>query len=160
MNDPGKRVSVVVFSGDLDRLLAAFIIASGAAASGMSVDLFFTFWGLSALRNASSSKGKGVLERMFGWMLPRGPKRLPLSKMDMMGVGRHLMKKMMIKKNVTSLPELMETSRALGVRVHACEMSMKVLGLRREELSGLVTDVVGVSSYLEDASRSQVTLFI
>jgi peroxiredoxin family protein len=161
MEEKTKRVSIVVFSGEMDKLQAAFIIAVGAASAGMPVDMFFTFWGLSALRDAQAKGGaKSFMEKMFGWMLPKGPSKLPLSKMDMMGIGRAMMKGVMKRKGMTSLPELMEVAQQLGVKLHACEMSMKVLGFSREELTGTVEDVVGVASYIEDASTSNITLFI
>ena len=160
MNEAEKRVSIVVFSGEMDKLQAAFIIATGAASAGMPVDMFFTFWGLSALRKAKSNAGsKTFMETLFGWMLPKGPNRLPLSNMDMMGIGRKMMKGIMKKKGMVSLPELMEVAHQLGVKLHACEMSMKVMGFSKEELVQTV-DVVGVASYIEDASKSDITLFI
>ena len=156
-----SRVSLIVFSGDLDKTLAAFIIATGAAASGMRVDMFFTFWGLAALRQkGTKAKGKTLIEKMFGWMLPSSAHKLALSKMNMAGMGTAMMKSVMQKKNVASLPELMEVAKEIGVKLHACEMSMNVMGLKREELLDTVQDVVGVASYLADASRSHVTLFI
>ncbi len=156
-----ERVSIVVFSGDLDKCLAAFIIATGAAASGMQVDMFFTFWGLSALRKKNAQvKGKSFMEKMFGMMLPKGADGLALSRLNMLGIGTNMMKDVMKKKKVASLPELIEIANQLGVNLHACEMSMNVMGIKREELLESVKGVVGVATYLEHASKAQITLFI
>ena len=161
MSEQSQKVSIVVFSGEMDKVMAAFIIATGAAASGMEVDMFFTFWGLSALRKTKvRAKGKSLVEKMFGVMLPKGAERLGLSKMNMMGLGTMMMKNVMRQKKVASLPELIEIAEQLGVSMHACEMSMNVMGIKREELLDSVKDVVGVASYIADASRSEVTLFI
>lgn len=155
------RVSIIVFSGDLDKCLAAFIIGTGAAASGMEVDMFFTFWGLSVLRKKGVKvKGKSFIEKMFGMMLPKGADNLALSKMNMLGIGTNMMKDVMKKKKVASLPELIDIARQLGVNLYACEMSMNVMGLKREELIDGLKGVVGVASYLENASKAQITLFI
>lgn len=156
-----ERVSIVVFSGDLDKVLAAFIIGTGAAASGMRVDMFFTFWGLSALRKKGTRvKGKSLIEKMFVMMLPKGADKLALSKMHMMGIGTNMMKNVMKKKKVASLPELIEIANQLGVNLYACEMSMNVMGLKKEELIDDIKDIVGVATYLEHASKAQITLFI
>ncbi|MGQ9465209.1 MAG: DsrE/DsrF/DrsH-like family protein [bacterium] len=156
-----ERVSIIVFSGDLDKVLAAFIIGTGAAASGMRVDMFFTFWGLSALRKKGTKvKGKSFIEKMFGVMLPKGADKLALSKMHIMGIGTNMMKNVMKKKKVASLPELIEIANQLGVNLYACEMSMNVMGLKKEELIDDIKDIVGVATYLEHASKAQITLFI
>ncbi|MEO0106368.1 MAG: DsrE/DsrF/DrsH-like family protein [candidate division WOR-3 bacterium] len=155
------RVSIIVFSGELDKCLAAFIIGTGAAASGMEVDMFFTFWGLSVLRKKGVKvKGKSFIEKMFGMMLPKGADNLALSKMNMLGIGTNMMKDVMKKKKVASLPELIDIARQLGVNLYACEMSMNVMGLKREELIDGLKGVVGVATYLENASKAQITLFI
>jgi peroxiredoxin family protein len=161
MTNPSERASIIVFSGNLDKVLAAFIIATGAAASGMQVDMFFTFWGLAVLRKkGGKAKGKKAMEKMFGAMLPAHAEKLPLSNMHMAGLGTAMMKMVMKQKKVASLPELIALAQELGVNLHACEMSMRVLGLKHEELFDSVKDVVGVASYLADASQSQITLFI
>ncbi|MEO0185893.1 MAG: DsrE/DsrF/DrsH-like family protein [candidate division WOR-3 bacterium] len=155
------KVSIIVFSGELDKCLAAFIIGTGAAASGMQVDMFFTFWGLSALRKKGVKvKGKSLIEKMFGMMLPKGADNLVLSKMNMMGIGTNMMKDVMKKKKVASLPELINIAIQLGVNLYACEMSMNVMGLKKEELIDGLKGVVGVATYLENASKAQITLFI
>jgi len=152
--------TIVVFSGDLDRVLAAFVIANGAAAMGHPVTMFFTFWGLNALRKEKSpSVKKGVLDRMFGWMMPRGVQRLKLSQMNMGGIGTAMMKHVMRKKRVASLPELMDDARRQGVRMVACTMSMDVMGIQPEELiDGL--EFGGVGAYIGDAQAARMNLFI
>ncbi len=156
-----ERVSIIVFSGELDKCLAAFIIGTGAAASGMAVDMFFTFWGLSALRKKGVKvKGKTFIEKMFGIMLPKGADNLALSKMNMLGIGTNMMKDVMKKKRVASLPELINIAIQLGINLYACEMSMNVMGLKKEELIDGLKGIVGVATYLENAAKAQITLFI
>ncbi|MEI6970291.1 MAG: FAD-dependent oxidoreductase [bacterium] len=150
----------VVFSGDLDKVLAAFVIANGAVSMGSGVTMFFTFWGLNALRkNAPQAGGKGVLDWMFGWMMPKGPGKLALSKMHMMGMGTAMMKYVMAQKRVDSLPALMSMAQKSGVKMVACTMSMDVMGLKKEELVDGI-ELGGVASFLGDADKSNVTLFI
>lgn len=155
-----KKQSMVVFSGDLDKALAAFVIANGARAMGMEVTMFFTFWGLNILRkHRPPPVRKGALDRMFGAMMPRGVGKLKLSKMNMGGMGTAMMKHVMAKKNVQSLPELMEQARLSGVKLVACTMSMDVMGLKREELiDGL--ELGGVGMFIGESSESRATLFI
>jgi peroxiredoxin family protein/TusA-related sulfurtransferase len=123
--DDGK--TIIVFSGDLDRVLAAFIIANGAAAMGRPVTMFFTFWGLNVLRrNESAGVKKSMVESMFGHMMPRGANKLTLSRMNMGGMGTAMMKKVMNDKNIDSLPDLIKKAMANGVKIVACTMSMDV----------------------------------
>ncbi|MHC4406428.1 MAG: FAD-dependent oxidoreductase [Planctomycetota bacterium] len=155
-----KNKTIVVFSGDLDKALAAFVIANGAAAMNSKVTMFFTFWGLNVLRRPEKVKvKKGFMERMFGWMMPRGAGRLKLSKMNMGGMGAAMIKGIMQKKNVASLPEMIETARQAGVRLVACSMSMNLMGIRREELVDGVEEG-GVAMYLNEAEAGGVNLFI
>jgi peroxiredoxin family protein len=155
-----SELSMIVFSGDLDKVLAAFIIANGAAAMDTPVTMFFTFWGLNVLRRSEPVQvKKGLVESMFGWMMPKGAERLTLSKMNMAGMGTMMMKRVMAQKNVYSLPKLMETAKESGVRMVACTMSMDVMGITREELVDGV-EFGGVASFLDAADRSRTTLFI
>jgi len=155
-----RKKSIVVFSGDLDRVMAAFVIANGALAMGDQVSIFFTFWGLNALRkSAPPPVAKGLLDRMFGWMMPRGPTALKLSSLNMAGIGTALMKKVMRDKRVDSLPELMRQAREQGARLIACSMSMDVMGMKKEELLDGI-EVGGVASFLGEANGSNATLFI
>lgn len=156
---PDKK-TIIVFSGDLDKAIAAFTIATGARAMGSEVTMFFTFWGLNILRRPEKVRvRKGFIERMFEIMMPRGPEKLSLSRMNFMGLGPVLMKYVMRKKNVQSLSELIQTARDLGVKMVACTMSMNVMGLTEEELiPGL--EFAGVATYLAEASEAGVNLFI
>ncbi|MGB9840655.1 DsrE/DsrF/DrsH-like family protein [Thermovenabulum sp.] len=154
------KKTIIVFSGDLDKAMAAFIIANGAAAMGDEVTMFFTFWGLNILRKPEGAKvKKGFLENMFGKMMPRGAERLGLSKMNFGGLGAKMMKYIMKKKNVNTLTELIENAKALGVRLIACTMSMDVMGIRKEELVDGI-DFAGVATYLAEADEANLNLFI
>lgn len=154
------KKTIIVFSGDLDRVMAAFIIANGAAAMGDDVTMFFTFWGLNALRRPEKvAVKKSFLQAMFGWMMPRGADRLGISKMNFGGLGARMMKLVMKQQNVTPLPELIETAREQGIKMVACTMSMDVMGIREQELiDGL--EFAGVASYLAEADEANVNLFI
>jgi len=124
-----NKLAMVVFSGDLDKLLAAMIIATGAAAMGMKVVQFFTFWGTAALRKPEANvNGKDFMSKMFGWMLPKGRNQVKLSKMNMGGMGTAMMKGLMKKKNAPSLDQLFEIAAQLGVEIKVCEMSMDLMG--------------------------------
>ncbi len=152
--------TIIVFSGDLDKVLAAFIIANGAASMGRPVTMFFTFWGLNVLRRHNKVKvDKSFIESMFGAMMPRGTEKLKLSKMNMMGMGTSMMRGIMKKKNVSSLEELIKKAQENGVKIVACTMSMDVMGIRKEELLEDI-DYAGVGTYLADAEESNVNLFI
>ncbi|QDU64910.1 Coenzyme A disulfide reductase [Planctomycetes bacterium Pan216] len=157
---PRDGQTLVVFSGDLDKVLASFVIANGAAAMGKPVTMFFTFWGLNALRRKEAPPvSKGLLDRMFGWMMPRGAERLKLSQMNMGGMGTAMMKYVMKNKNVADLPTMIATARQQGVRMVACTMSMDVMGLKKEELIDGV-ELGGVAAYLGEAQKSSVNLFV
>jgi NADPH-dependent 2,4-dienoyl-CoA reductase/sulfur reductase-like enzyme/peroxiredoxin family protein/TusA-related sulfurtransferase/rhodanese-related sulfurtransferase len=152
--------TIVVFSQDLDKVLAAFIIASGALSMGRPVTMFFTFWGLNVLRKEGKQHvTKTAIEKMFGFMMPRGIKRLKLSRLNMGGLGTELMKKVMKDKKVNTLEELIIQAMANGVKLVACTMSMDVMGIKEEELIDGV-ELAGVASYLGDAEESSVNLFI
>ncbi|MDN9011371.1 CoA-disulfide reductase [Brevibacillus laterosporus] len=152
--------TMVVFSGDLDKAMASFIIASGAASMGKKVTMFFTFWGLNILRREHApAVEKDTLEKMFGIMMPKGANKLTLSKLNMAGMGTKMMQHVMEKKNVDSLETLMKNAQAAGVKLVACAMSMDIMGIKQEELIDGV-DVAGVASYLSDAQESGLNLFI
>ena len=157
-----NKLSMVVFSGDLDKHIASMIIATGAAAMGMKVVLFYTFWGTAALRDpAKNPGGKSFMGKMFGFMLPKGRNRLKLSQMHMAGMGTAMLKDLMKKKNVASLDQLFEVAAMLGVEINICEMSMDLMGMKKEEMIDYPgMKVVGVASFLADAKESAVQLFI
>jgi peroxiredoxin family protein/TusA-related sulfurtransferase len=152
--------TMVIFSGDLDKALAGFIIANGAASMGHQVTMFFTFWGLNILRKDDPPKVKKTLiEKMFGFMMPRGSKKLTLSKMHMAGMGTAMIKGIMKKKNVNSLEELIQSALDNGVRIQACQMSMDLMGIQRDELiDGIET--VGVATFIDASDDSNATIFI
>lgn len=155
-----KNKTIVVFSNDFDRAMAAFIIANGAASMGSEVTLFFTFWGLNLLRRDKAVPvNKNLVEKMFGMMMPRGAKKTVLSKMNMMGMGTKMMQGIMRKKNVSSLSELIDSARANGVRLVACTMSMDLMGIKKEELIDGIEEG-GVAMYLNHAEQGNVNLFI
>ena len=152
--------ALVLFSNDLDKALAALIIATGMAAAGMRVSIFFTFWGLSVLRkNPAPRVKKTLLNAMFGWMLPKGARKLALSKMHMAGMGTAMMKHVMAGQNVASLPDMLQGARSMGVKFIACDMAMGVMGIAREELID-VDEVAGVATFIARAKESGPTLFI
>ena len=155
------RLSIGVMSGNLDNTIAAFIIALGAIAYDMEVDMFFTFWATAALRDPAKSPAKGLLDKMFGWMLPRGSKKLPLSKMQMCGIGPKMIRSVMKARGVKSLEQLMKEAGDFGVRIHVCEMSMGVMGLKEEEMIPYPNiDYVGVGSFIQMISESKQVLFL
>lgn len=156
---PDNRVTMVVFSGDLDRQLAALVIATGAAAMGLEVSVFYTFWGLTALKRRSLLSGKTVKEKMFAAMTPASLSKMPLSRMNFGGVGRAMLTTMMKEKEVASVEELFAMAREMGVKQIACTMSMDVMGVTQEELIEGV-HLGGVATFLGDAARSKVSLFI
>lgn len=159
---PQDKLSMVVFSGDLDRQLAAFIIATGAAAMFEEVVMFFTFWATPALRDPAKRPGpKDMMAKMFGWMLPKGPNRLKLSKMHMAGMGTGMMKGLMKKKGVMSLEQLIKQAADSGVKIYVCQMSMELMGFTTDELLDYPDlKVAGVAKFLADAGSSKTTLFI
>lgn len=156
---PGNRATLVVFSGDLDRMMAALVIATGAASMGMDVSLFFTFWGLTALKKERRMAGKNVLERAFAAMTPAGLAGLPVSRMNFAGAGALMLRRMMQTKDVASVEDLFQLARESGVRIVACTMSMDVMGISPEELIDGI-DLGGVATYLGDAADSKITLFV
>lgn len=156
------QLSMVVFSGDMDKILAAMIIATGAAAMDTKPKLFFTFWAISALRDPKKNvNGKNVISKMFGMMLPSGRNKLKMSKMNMMGMGPAMIKGIMKKNKVASLDDLFKAAAELGVEINICEMSMNLMGFKKEEMidyPGL--NICGVATFLADASESKIHLFI
>jgi peroxiredoxin family protein len=138
---PPKNLTMILHSGDLDKAMAAFIVAAGAAAKGMGVTIFFTFWGLNIVKKGGIQKAK-------------------LSKMNMGGLGTAMMKKIMRKNNVAPLDELIADCNDLGVRLVACEMTMGIMNVPKEQLVSEVTEIGGVGTYLDAASESNVTLFV
>jgi peroxiredoxin family protein len=157
--DVEDKLSMVVFSGDLDKTIAAFIIATGAAAMGMEVSMFFTFWGLSAVKKQKVYEGKNLLEKGFTAMLPGSTQQMQLSQMNYFGVGAKLIRKLMNDHDITSLEEFVEMAREFDVKMTVCDMSRELLGVKDEELiDGL--ELGGVASFMGDAATSKVTMFV
>ncbi len=157
--DIENRLSMVVFSGDFDKAMAAFIIATGAAAMGLEVSMFFTFWGLSVVKKQKVFEGKNVLEKGFTAMLPAGANNLGLSKMNFFGAGTAIMHKLMKDHAVTTPADLVQMAQEMGVRMVVCDMSRELLGVRDDELIGGL-EMGGVATFMGDAARSKVSLFI
>ncbi len=158
---PEDRLTLGVISGDLDKVMAAFIIALGATVYDTEVDMFFTFWATSALRDPARRVEKKAVDRMFGVMLPTGTSQLPLSKMQMLGMGSAMMKRVMKDHGVASLEELMRQAAHAGVRIHVCTMTMDVMGLQQEEMIDYPhLDYVGVGQFVDMMSRSRSCFFL
>jgi len=158
---PEDRLTIGVISGDLDKVMAAFIVALGARVYDIEVDMFFTFWATSALRDPVKRVEKKPVDRMFGTMLPTGTKKLPLSKMQMAGMGPKMMKKVMKDHGVASLEDLMVQAAEEGVRIHICSMTMDVMGLKKEEMIDYpYLDCVGVGNFVDMMSRSKSSFFL
>jgi len=152
--------TIIVFSGDLDKVLAGFVLATGAAAAGLETSMFFTFWGLAALKKKQAAAGqKNLMEKMFQVMTPGSSEALGTSKMNFFGMGAVMLRKMMKDKEIASLEELMGIARELNVKMIACTMSMDAMGVSKDELLDDLT-YGGVATYMADAVRSRVTLFI
>ncbi len=158
---PLDKAAIIVFSGDLDRLLASLVLATGAAAAGLETTMFFTFWGLSALKKkgAVTLSGKSLKEKMFAMMTPGSTDSMGVSKMNFFGIGASMLRQMMKEKNVTSVEEMMQLASELGVKRIACTMSMDVMGVDRKELADDV-ELGGVAAFMAEASRARVSLFL
>ncbi len=155
-----KEKTMIIFSGDLDKAIASFIIATGAAAMGNKVNMFFTFWGLSILRKKNPpSVAKDFMAKMFSAMLPKGSTKLGLSKMNFMGMGSKMIRSVMKKHNIDSLEQLIQNALDAGVQITACQMSMDLMGITKEELIDEV-EVGGVAKMLDDNDKSNMNLFI
>jgi len=160
MTEQKKRTTIVLFSGDYDKAMAAYIIANGAAAYDHEVTIFHTFWGLNALRKEEMVPvKKGFLEKMFGKMMPRGADEMGLSKMNFAGMGPKMIKNVMKKHNALTLPQLIEMAQEQDVKLVACTMTMDLLGLQDKELLDNI-EYAGVAAYLADAEDGNVNLFI
>ncbi|MFC6331024.1 DsrE/DsrF/DrsH-like family protein [Paenibacillus septentrionalis] len=155
-----KKTTIVLFSGDYDKAMAAYIIANGAAAYDHEVTIFHTFWGLNALRKDEPiAVKKNFIEKMFGKMMPRGAEKMGLSRMNFAGVGPKMIKDIMKKHNALPLPQLIEMAQEQDVKLVACTMTMDLLGLHKDELLDNIV-YAGVAAYLGDAQDGNVNLFI
>lgn len=157
MSQDVNKLSIVCFSGDFDKAVAAFTLASGAAAVNWQVNVFFTFWGLNILKKkrGRSFVGKGFLARVFNFLMG-GRNNLPLSRLNFGGISPGLMTAMMKQRTVATLPELMEAATALGVKLVACEMAMHILGVDKSDLIDEVQEIIGVPTFLEQSKGGQI----
>lgn len=155
-----KKLSLIAFSGDFDKLTAVFTLATGAAAVGYEVNIFFTFWGLDAIKQKQGRAfvGKGLLPKVFGFLMG-GLKATPASRFNFLGVGPKIFRYLMRKNNVATLEELVEAAKALGIHLYACEMAMHILGLEKGDFIHEVEDVLGVATFLKLSEGGQ-TLFV
>ena len=155
------RVTIVVLSGNMDRVMSACIIATGAASMGMQVTMFFTFWGLNAIRKPGvSSKAADWLRRAFGFLNRGGADTLPLSRFHFWGLGTRIMKLVMRRNRMPGVPELMDMAKDLGVRFIACTTTLGLMGITKDTLIDGIDQFAGVSTYLAEAKDAQVNLFI
>jgi peroxiredoxin family protein len=159
MSDDTQKCSIIVFSGDMDKVMAGFIIATTAAAMGMETTMFFTFWGLKAIQKGTPT-GKGLFGKMLSVMNRGGIDRLGPSRLNFGGLGRWMFKKMMKDQGVTSLPELRQMAIDLDVKFLACLMSMDVMEIDKTDLIDEVDDVVGAATFIAEAQNSEINLFI
>lgn len=157
-----SKATIVLFSGELDKALAAMVIATGAAASGWDVTLFFTFWGINVMRHPGkkAKKPKDLMSKMFGMMMPNGADKAVLSKMHMGGMGTWMMKKRMKDKQVQSLDEMIKDAKDLDVNFLVCDMSMDIMGLQKTEFRKEIDEIVGVGTYIKACKEADMTLFI
>ncbi len=155
-----NKITMIVCSGDMDKVMASFIIATGAAAGGMDVTMFFTFWGLKAIMKDGAHTGKSLFGRMLGVMNRGGLNAIGPSRLNMGGMGRWMFKLMMKQKGVASLPELYDAAVELGVKMMPCQMSQDVMEIDSKAFKPNVTESVGVATMLEEAKDSKFTLFI
>lgn len=157
---PASSLTLVVFSGEMDRLQAAFTMATGAAACGLDVTMFFTFWGIAVLKTRTARAHKSGIERLLGWLLPAGVRGARLSRLDMAGIGRWLMERQMRKKGIPSLGDLIALARESGVRFGVCESTMTLMGIDQSELlPGVEFEMCGVARVWDRAAGGQI-LFI
>ncbi len=155
-----EKFNIIVFSGDLDKVLAAFILATTAASMGMEVNMFFTFWGLNVLRKKNLTSGKTILQKMMNFMNKGGASRLPLSKFNMFGMGPFFMKTMMKQSKVPSIEELMKTARELGVTFSACTTTFSFMGFKKEDFIDGIENYAGAATFISNALEGKISYFI
>ena len=155
-----EKMNIVVFSGDMDRVLAAFILATTAASMDMEVKMFFTFWGLNVLRKKKITSGKNLLQKMMNFMNRGGADRLPLSKFNMMGMGPAVMKKMMKDSKVPSIKEFVDMSKEMGIKLVACTTTFSFMGFKEEDFIDGIDSYAGATTFLQDVREGKVSYFI
>lgn len=156
-----QKMTLILFSGEMDKALAAFNIAIGGASSGMDVTIFFTFWGLNVIKkNEGAIKSKGIMRKMLNFMNRGGAKRLPMSKFHMMGIGKSMMQKLMKDINFPQVDELMRIAKDLGVKFIACTTTIGMMGIDKDAFIPEVDSFAGVATYVAEAAESKISLFI
>ncbi len=161
MAEEKEKLSIVVFSGDLDRALAAFFLATTGASMGMDVTMYFTFWGLNVIKkNEGSLRSKGLMRKMLNFMNRGGTKRLKLSRFHMFGLGTWMIKGFMKEINLPSVDEFMDMAKSMGVKMIACTTSCGLMGLEEDAFRSEVDVMTGAAFFLGEARKSKVTLFI
>lgn len=154
------RMNIVVFSGDLDKVLAAFILATTSASMGMEVSMFFTFWGLNVLRKKKIASGKNLLQRLMNFMNRGGADRLTLSKFNMLGMGPAVMKVMMKDAKVPNIPEIIKLSKEMGIKFVACTTTFSFMGFTKEDFIPEVDSFAGAATFIAEAKEAKVSYFI
>jgi len=157
----GKKINILMFSGDYDKALAALILANSAVEIGAEVTMFFAFWGLLLLRDPDkmTTEDKTAYEKIFGMMTPKGPEELPLSKMDMSGIGKKMLSKMMEDAGAPNVKEFLTEARKKGIKFYGCKLSLDVMGFKKDEFIPEL-EIVDAKEYLKDALDSNMQLFI
>jgi len=155
------KVTLIVFSGDMDKAMAAFNIAIGAASMGMEATMFFTFWGIHILKRPNApSKARGFIRKMLSMMSPPGAHKLPLSRLNMLGMGPFMMKKLMRQYKMPDIKEMIALAKRGGVKLIACTVTMELMGIGKDQLIDEVDTLAGVATYLSEASEANVNLFV
>ena len=155
-----EKMTIAVFSGDLDKVLAAFFLATTAASMGMEVKMFFTFWGLNVVRKKKLTSGKTLLQKMMNFMNRGGADRLPLSKFNLLGLGPMMMKIMMKQSKVPDVPELIRIAKELGVQLLVCTTTFGFMGFQKDDFIDGISEYCGAATFLQAAGESKVSYFI
>jgi peroxiredoxin family protein len=155
-----EKMTIAVFSGDLDKVLAAFFLATTAASMGLEVKMFFTFWGLNVVRKKKLTSGKTLLQKMMNFMNKGGADRLPLSKFNMLGLGPLMMKMMMKQSKVPDVPELVQTARELGVKLLVCTTTFGFMGFQKDDFIDGIEEYCGAATFLQETREAKITYFI
>jgi len=155
-----EKLNIIVFSGDLDKVLAAFILATTSASMGMDVNMFFTFWGLNVIRKKKFTSGKNILQKLMSLLNRGGADRLPLSKFNMMGMGPAMMKILMKQSKVPGIPEMIEIARKLGVKFIACTTTFAFMGFSKDDFIDGIDSFAGAATFLQLAREGKISYFI
>ncbi|MBU0672501.1 MAG: DsrE/DsrF/DrsH-like family protein [Candidatus Margulisbacteria bacterium] len=155
-----EKFNIVVFSGDMDKVLAAFILATTAASMNMEVNMFFTFWGLNVLRKKKFTSGKNILQKLMNWLNKSGASRLPLSKFNMLGAGPAMMKIMMKQAKVPSIEEFLQLAKGLGIKMVACTTTFSFMGFTEKDFIDGLDSFAGAATFLQLVREGKISYFI